>query len=415
MNWNQPADATKSIVALLLFTSLLVTGLLWPRFGSACEYTKARQVADLLVANQVAAADALLTEFAQQQPTDPMLALYRGAILWAKAQNTSEEDRPAAQQKAIDALHTVIEQESQSLQANPAQPERQLSLGMAQALIARMYLIQKKWLKAYNYGRKARDGLRDLIEQHPDREDAYLVLGLYEYHAGSVPALWKWFAAMIDLSGDAQLGFQYIERAIQKAPVVAPEAARVLLTEIRASHPLACDYLPLAQHMRDHYGGNPQFSVALQDLHIKCGQPQKALAETRHAQNRYLEQYPDMQTALDIRALIAYRELGDMQRVDAMASKLEKNYPFIWNLNKAKTADINGDRSVATDIYQSLIEDDSVPHWIQKQARQYRDQAYRRFKAQSPQREIVLNTQCASESSAVVRQPPREKSNTAKN
>jgi tetratricopeptide (TPR) repeat protein len=378
-----------TVVITLLLTSLLV-----PRLGSTCESTKSRQVADLLVANQVAAAEALLDHFAEQQPDDPMLAIYRGAVLWAKAKNASKAQKPEAQQKAVDALQQVIDGESQTLQADPEQPQRQLSLGIAEALVARIYMQQKKWFKAYRYGRRARDGLRELVAQHPEREDAYLVLGLYEYHAGTIPPIWKWAAAMLDFAGDAQLGIQYLERAIQNAPIVAPEAARVLLTEIKPPQSQACDYLPLAQYMREHYGTNLRFSVALQDLYIMCGQPQKTLTEVRYAKKRFLQQHPRMQIPLDIRTLVAYRELGDVQQIDAMATQL-KSRPLIWTLNKAKTADIIGDRDTATDLYETLIDDDHAPRWIQKQAQQYRKQPYQRFKTQHPQREIVLNTHCS--------------------
>lgn len=374
--------------------TLLLTSLLVPRIGLTCESTKSRQVADLLVANRVAAAEALLDHFAEQQPNDPMLAIYRGAVLWAKAKNASKMQKPEAQQKAVDALQYVIDGESQKLQADPEQPQRQLSLGIAEALVARIYMKQKKWFKAYRYGRRARDGLRELIAQHPEREDAYLVLGLYEYHAGTVPSIWKWAAAMLDFSGDAQLGIQYLERAIQNAPIVAPEAARVLLTEIKPPQPRACDYLPLAQYMREHYGTNLRFSFALQDLYIMCGQPQKTLTEVQYAKKRLLQQHPQMQIPLDIRALIAYRELGDMQHIEAMATQLHSR-PLIWTLNKAKTADIIGDRDTATDLYDTLIDDDHAPRWIQKQAQQYRKHPYQRFKTQHPQREIELNTHCS--------------------
>ena len=365
-----------------------------PSLAFACDVAMARQVADLLVANNVEGANRLLDQFEERQSNQPMVGLYRGAVLWAQAQNASKDDRPAAQQKVIDAMQQVIEQELHSLRDNPAQPHRQLSLGLARAFIARTYLQQKKWFKAYGYGRQARDGLRDLIEQHPNQEDAYLVLGLYEYHTGSVSPFWKWIMALLDLSGDAQLGIQYIERAVQKAPVVAPEAARVLLTEIKSSPPQVCDYQPLAQTMREYYGSNPQFSMALQDIYILCGQAQKALDETRQARSRYLDKHPNLETSLDIRALIAYRELGDMQNVEAMAPRLQ-SVPLIWALNKAKVADILGERQAASGYYQALIDDDDAPRWIHKQAKKYLNQPYQPFATRTPQRELQLSARCS--------------------
>ncbi len=377
-----------------IFICCLLISTAAPHFVLACDSPLARQVADLLVANNIEPASLLLDQLEAQQPNHPMLGIYRGAVLWAQAQNASKNDQPVAQQKAIDAMEQVIDHELHALHDNPAQSDRQLSLGMAQAFIARLYLQQQKWLKAYRYGRKARDGLRDLIKQYPNQEDAYLVLGLYEYHTGSVSPFWKWLTAMIDLSGDAQLGIQYIERAVQNAPVVAPEAARVLLTEVKSSRPQVCDYLTLAQYMREHYSSNPQFSMALQDTYILCGQAQKALGETQQARSLYLKKYPNMKTSLDIRAVVAYRELGDMQNVDAMAPRLQ-NVPMIWTLNKAKTADLLGQRQAASGYYQALIDDDNAPRWIQKQARQYLDQPYQRFETQTPQRELQLSARCS--------------------
>lgn len=374
---------------------LIILCFLFIKFASACERPFARQIADLLVANKIEEASTLLDEFSKLQPQDPMLALYRGVVLWARAQNGDKEHRDAMQQKAIDSLIKVEIHEKQLLSENPDQPNRQLALAMARGFVARLYLQQGSWFKAYSYGREARDGLRELISKYPEREDAYLLLGMYEYYTGSVSPLVKWLTVLIDLSGDSQLGIQYIQRAVQHAPVVAPEAARVLLREVYFPIPQTCENLPLAQHMREYYGTNPQFSNVLQDLYIACGQSENALQEINRAEQQYLAEYPKMKASLDFHTLIAYRELGDMTKVVALQSQFSDK-PLLWQLNKAKTADIIGDRATAVQIYKEFVSDeDNIPVWIASQAHRYIDSPYQAFKPQTPSGVLKLNNPCS--------------------
>jgi len=231
----------------------------------------ARQVVDQLMNIENDKADKTIRKLEQHYPDYPLLAFIKIAPLWAKAEATYDE------QVRIRTLHVVLDQlvgniELTRTKAKQGDPEWKLSLGLSQAFSGLAYMRLGEWLKAYDAAKAGRDTLREVIRTHPEMEDAYFVLGFYEYYTGSVPFYLSWLAWLVDMSGDRELGLRYIERAIDKAPIFSPEATRLFLVDTRADFDNACRKQKLAGRMAREYPNNEQFPWVEKKLKEVCDQ-----------------------------------------------------------------------------------------------------------------------------------------------
>ncbi len=365
--------------------------LLCTRAAFACDEDPARRGVDHLVRGEIEPAAAAFDAWGAREPEHPLLPFYRATVRLGAVEVASAATKSAAEATATAALEGVVARSRRELAATPGQPQWRLSLGLAQAFLARLYMKQKKWFDAYRNGRAARDGLAELVTAHPELEDAYLVLGLFEYHTGSVPAGLKWLIALLDFSGDRELGIRYLERATQHARAAAPEAARVLLREVKLPAPRACDYLPLARRMREDYAPNPQFSLALQQLYVTCGQPRAALAEHRRALRDYAARYAKYRTAFEKLALAIHRDLGDADAVEAVDTDAVQHRA----LAQAQALDVAGARAEAVTIYRWLSDAEEAPHDVKERALLHLDKPYRAPALRQATKDIVLKPACS--------------------
>jgi hypothetical protein len=294
-------------------------------------------------------------------------------------------------EKAIKAMLAAAEiagDKIKKLEGTGAAEKWHLTRGMANFFAARMYADSGHTLKAYHLGRSGRDELRELIEKHPDENDAYLVLGMYEYIAGSIPRGLRWLAVLFDLAGDRALGVKYLERASTKAPIMAPEAARMLLVAagVLPETTRSCAYLQMAKYVRSRYPNNPHYSMALQLLYANCGYPHKALDEMAVAEKQFLDDFPNIKEELKVIEIYAYRDLGQVNKILAMKKDFPRDQAY-WNLILAQAYDVVGEHKKAKKIYDDIfwsdingreIKTDSGPpsDWIIDRATRYRKHPY---------------------------------------
>jgi tetratricopeptide (TPR) repeat protein len=115
------------------------------------------------------------------------------------------------------------------LRANPLDGACLYASGVAHAHQAQMALLVKKsWREALREGGKSRHAHEALIKVSPDFADAFLIPGLHEYIAGSLPWYVKALAFLAGYRGDRAEGIRHMERAVSGGRKTAVEA-RVLL------------------------------------------------------------------------------------------------------------------------------------------------------------------------------------------
>ncbi|MBD3669917.1 MAG: hypothetical protein HUJ29_04015 [Gammaproteobacteria bacterium] len=348
-------------LARCLGSSLILLALLLPLGLQARDNDElASEAVDAMLRLDYARANASLNALQTQAPHYPLLYFLRAGILWVQAEALQGDDKAERVRKwklATVAYEAAMERAREQLERTPNDPQWRLALGLSQFFIARTYVEQGKVLKIYSNARAGRDTLRKLVEDEPDLYDAYFPLGVYEYIAGSIPRGVNWLAALFDISGDRELGLQYLQLATARASLLAPEAARMLVAAAALQPEYvenACQYLPLARQAHDRYPENAHFSGAYQMLHTNCGYPARALAENKRARKVYLEEFPDMEKILDILLLNALRSQGDIEAIQALKPRFKKKNTAYWHLAMAQAYDVRDQREAALRHYHII-------------------------------------------------------------
>jgi len=330
----------------------------------------ARKGADQLLRLEFDNAEKTFARLQKENPDFPLVGFLRASIYWGKAEAGQGDERRAAWNEAQRQLEKTIARSEEMLKKDPSNVYWRLNLGMSQFFMGRVHVEFNNIFSVIKYARASRDTLRNLIKAHPDMEDAYFVLGMYEYIAGSVPRGLKWLTYLLDISGDRDLGISYLERATAHARIMAPEAARMLLAAaaLQPEYTDPCKYLPLSRQTVALYPENPHFSGANQLILVHCGYPDEALKENRRAFAAFLERFPDMTAPLNLVKLQVYPAIGAMEKIEEMAPLFAKKDYAHWYLAKAQTYDVNKQRNKAKRMYREIVfaadnPDDSSIFW----------------------------------------------------
>ena len=312
----------KKIVVFVFLTFTAICNIETKAQESDCQVPYSRQIVDAILNTDYESAHIYRQNWNQAEPDSLHPAFYQASILLAQVSDARGEAADALRSNALRLLEKV---RSRLLPTTRRRPPDELILGMAEAFIARIHLDQESWIKAYSIGRQARDRLRKLVEEHPDSEDAYLVLGLYEFHTGNVPKGLKWLTYLIDLSGDRQQGLRWLERTTQTAATASPEAARILLDELGLKAPEICQWLTLNEELRNLYPDNYHHAWMLQKNYRVCGLTAEALEENRSAYRQFRQNRKARSRLLSQRLLI-FRDLGDTTMMQRYHKRFRPDY-----------------------------------------------------------------------------------------
>lgn len=251
------------VLALLFGSSTALAGL--PK----CDSEYSRSVVDALLNRDLTLAQEKIGQWQQQRPDHISLSLHEALVEVARADYSANKD-PAKYDDALTQLADVISEMRLELESEPTSYLARLNLATALAVSGRLLMEQKHWLKAYHYGHESREIMLALLTEDPARYDTYLILGLFDYFTGSLPKMLRWLSHLIDFSGDAERGIQYLENAVEHANVASPQAAEALLVELNHTPEQACRYVQLARQMRRQYPANPRYSWAVSRLARHC-------------------------------------------------------------------------------------------------------------------------------------------------
>lgn len=258
---------------------MLRTTLLWlalfllPMTAQAavptCDSQWSRSVVDALLNRDLKLAEEQLSAWRLSAPEHASLPLHDALIEVARADYSSDPNTDKYE-KPLSLLNAEIRAIEQKLTQSPESYLLRLNQATAQAVAGRLLMEQGRWLKAYRYGHQSRSTMQALLDEDPERHDTYLILGLFDYIAGSLPSVLRWLAVIIDFKGDAQEGIEKLELTVKTAKVAAPQAAEALLIELDHTPQQACRYRTLARTMRRAYPDNPRYIWAISRLAREC-------------------------------------------------------------------------------------------------------------------------------------------------
>jgi hypothetical protein len=136
--------------------------------------------------------------------------------------------------------------------------------------LARVSLVSHAFVDAARYGAGARSDARWLEAHDPGSGRADFFFGLYELYTGIAPFWLRAAGVLAGVHGDPARGRLLLERVVRDNGAFAPEAARVLLEEVPASHRPTCRYLSLAVDLARLYPRNGRFQWYVDREFARC-------------------------------------------------------------------------------------------------------------------------------------------------
>lgn len=117
-------------------------------------------------------------------------------------------------------------------------------------------------------GAKAKKYSEEYVKRNPDRGDAYLALGLYNYYVDILPTFVKFLRVLLFLpGGDRGQGLKQIERAAREARLWAPQAQMELVQIYGWLEGRVEEALEMAQELQRKYPENPDLRFRLASLY----------------------------------------------------------------------------------------------------------------------------------------------------
>lgn len=181
----------------------------------------------------------------------------------------------------------AIEIAEETLDKNEDDIDAMFYLGGAYGNLGRYYTMEKSYLKAYWYGKKGKNILKDVIEINPKYYDAYVGLGIYHYYAAELPKIIKIFSFILGIEGDKELGLKELKLSAVNAKYTKTEAKFFLAA-------IYCDVekdfkkaLTIAEELHKQYPQNSTIVMVLGKCNWELGKYDTAIKHYQYMMDKY--------------------------------------------------------------------------------------------------------------------------------
>lgn len=178
-------------------------------------------------------ADKLIDEGLKNFPESPKYYFLRIGTEMIKSMNLRDDAKVVDKQAITDSINNVIipfaEAAIEKFEDNTKTLDDKFFLGCIYGYVGRIYGLQGSWMSAFSYVKDGQDVLEEVLEQDPTKYDAYLVLGMLNYFADRMGGVVGFVASILGLSGDREIGLEYLKIAEEKGYYTSVQAAYTLL------------------------------------------------------------------------------------------------------------------------------------------------------------------------------------------
>jgi tetratricopeptide (TPR) repeat protein len=164
------------------------------------------------------------------------------------------------------------------------------------------FMLDKSWLSAAHSGSGARGFCEEVRKLDPAFIDSYLVLGVFEYTAGSLPLPVRLLAAVGGLRGSKCKGIEYIARVARQGNYER-DAARVALAVVSRRERRPKDAAAILEALMMDYPGNYIFGLELAAVYSDADRPERALDILKSLLQRAYDRFPRERVQLQVEAL----------------------------------------------------------------------------------------------------------------
>lgn len=329
----------------IIFNFLILSLFLGMRFSWAIDPVL-KKASDLTYNAHFSEAEVLLNDYIAANSLDPWGYILRGTNtdwkqkiqnLHGKLDNQVLNDYKAANDHAF-----------QQWDRDQDNIDKKITLGNSYLYVSKKWLDMGKKTRAGLILKKCQRHMNEAIKQDPNRFDAYLAVGLFNFYAANLPSGLQFFASLLGISGNETKGLNMMNKAATEPNVLQNDALFMLsyaYGHTKKNYPLSQNYL---RQLIARYPENPYFMMMRGENSLKMG----AYEQTRK----------DMDTLLNFcnakqdRCASAQIFLANF---DSATSYIQQNNilaaaPFV-DKAAALNDSSSSDKAVALHLYQGLI------------------------------------------------------------
>ena len=302
-------------------------------------------------------------------PDHPFAHVGNAMIAWSRYEyefETSDDAQRKVFEKILDDSITGIKR---WIKKYPQDSNGYMGIGALYGLRALFNMRNRNWITSYFAGRKAISNLEKSLKLDPTYYDAYFGLGIYQYYAGTLPAVIKVLAKIVAIKGNPQEGVAFLNAAREKAHFTA-DSAKLILIDVQNNRKAAF-YAPeksleFIRELRSKFPKNPLMHY----VEIICLYETKNYDEVTAQANEFLKLIGTDKFYKDIYIPRAYTALataqmaqGNFQKARELfeegRQKIRSQEPSrwaVWNeLRLGQVYDILGLRAQAQAQYKYVL------------------------------------------------------------
>ncbi|MBQ3934034.1 MAG: tetratricopeptide repeat protein [Elusimicrobiaceae bacterium] len=353
------------LLAFLAFGFLSLNLFAWDKIDPAI-LIHADKGVDAIYNLDLPTARTELTTVLKEHPNYPLGLFGQVMIEWARYEYEFEKSNIEQAKVFENLINSSISGIETWLKQNKDEAQAYLALGGIYGVKARFLLANRSYVRAYFTGKKGLKYMNKAVELDPEMYDAYLGKAIYEYYAGTLPAVVKVLAKLV-ISGNAEKGIEYLNLIKDKGRYSA-NTAKLLLVEIAIQNkkysnpPLAEQYI---KEIIAKYPQNPLFRFVA----IIAAYQNKNYTDVRSGAQDFLNKigkepfYKEIYIARSYTALASadmqegkYPEAIKVLEQSIEATKHQEMSRWqLWNIFRlAQSYDALGQREKALEIYKSI-------------------------------------------------------------
>jgi tetratricopeptide (TPR) repeat protein len=312
-------------------------------------------------------AEFFINKLVRENPDFPIALFGQTMIEWSRFEYEYEKSNPEQAKKFEKTINAALDGIQTWLKNNRPDAYAYLALGGVYGVKGRFELANRSFLSAYFSGKKGLKYMNKAAKLDPQMYDAYLGEGVYQYYAGTLPAVVKVLAKLF-ISGNADKGIEYLNLVKDKGRF-SSDSAKLLLVEIAIESdkyynpPLAARYI---NEIIKKYPGNPLYKFVGIIAAYENKEYDQVIKEARVFLGKIGKDkfYNDIYIARAYTAIgTAYMAKWDYkaareafeESLKAMSAQEMSRWQLFNELRLAQVYDVLGERAQALRIYKSII------------------------------------------------------------
>ena len=255
-------------------------------------------------------------------------------------------------------------------ETHPDDADAAFHSGVAYGVYAIIAVLDRDYLGAYRYARRAKGYLEKTVELDSTYYDAYLGLGLFHYYVALLPGVVRFVADILGFEGDRDRGMRELVRTMQDGHYLAEEA-RFMYYFIRY---FLEGYEELGangfRRLIIEYPDNPVPHLVLGYHYRRTGYLEEAWSTFQNAPEYFREKLPQL-------IVVKYYNLAALafemnrfaearrrfEQLDAMPIRKTRYYQAAIDFYRGLLADLSFNHSQAVSFYRRIPDHKKTRFW----------------------------------------------------